>query len=284
MSKSNNLTDFLTNTADAIRHVKGSTALINPQNFESEIKSLIYLPDKGTALNSFPWKTIKFLSDNGLASDYFSLGDTKTFTVGGNTFTAKLVDTAYNGQSGMVFLATTNANVVYQVWIGEPPNNTGGWGVSPLRTTLDGSVLSSIQSDLRNIIKEVSVKYGQGGSSASSQSKVSSVNCKLFLPSVSEIQGNSRVNVTGYTIPGDGSDGRWNLGTKEGEQLQYFKNNPANALIGYAYNTRTCISGQQYIAFIDTHLHTESSNGLTCYAVRIWGTTIAQRLAFLFVI
>ena len=40
MSKQNNLTDFLTGVADAIRAKKGSTALINPQNFESEIASI----------------------------------------------------------------------------------------------------------------------------------------------------------------------------------------------------------------------------------------------------
>lgn len=282
MSKSNNLTDFLASIANAIRSVKGTSSLINPQDFESEIKSLIYLPQKGTALNSFSWKTIKFLSDNGLALNYFSLGDTKTFKVGSNTFTAKLVDTEYNGTSGMVFFATTNAAVNYQVLTNEPPDNTGGWGSAPLRTTLNDTVINTIQEDLRNIIKSVPVKYGRGGSSATSQSEVSSVDCKLFLPSVSELQGNSRVNVTGYVCPGDGSDGRWNLGVKEGEQLQYFKNNPAAVTVGYNYNTRTCIHATSYVAYCATSLQT-GNNGLTCYAVRVWGTT-PQRLAFLFVI
>ena len=40
MSKQNNLTDFLTGVAGAIRAKKGTTALINPQNFESEIASI----------------------------------------------------------------------------------------------------------------------------------------------------------------------------------------------------------------------------------------------------
>lgn len=40
MSKINNLKDFLTNVADAIRAKKGSTDLINPQDFSSEIASL----------------------------------------------------------------------------------------------------------------------------------------------------------------------------------------------------------------------------------------------------
>lgn len=40
MSKANNLRDFLIDLADAIRAKKGSTALINPQDFSSEIASL----------------------------------------------------------------------------------------------------------------------------------------------------------------------------------------------------------------------------------------------------
>ena len=40
MSKADNLKDFLTDVADAIRSKKGSTELINPQNFSSEIASL----------------------------------------------------------------------------------------------------------------------------------------------------------------------------------------------------------------------------------------------------
>lgn len=40
MSKQDNLTDFLTDVADAIREKKGTTAKINPQNFSSEILSI----------------------------------------------------------------------------------------------------------------------------------------------------------------------------------------------------------------------------------------------------
>ena len=40
MAKNNNLTDFLTDIADAIRAKKGTTAKINPQEFSSEIASI----------------------------------------------------------------------------------------------------------------------------------------------------------------------------------------------------------------------------------------------------
>ena len=40
MAKNDNLTDFLTDVADAIRTKKGTTALINPQDFSAEIASI----------------------------------------------------------------------------------------------------------------------------------------------------------------------------------------------------------------------------------------------------
>ena len=40
MAKNNNLTDFLTGVANAIRTKKGTSGLINPQDFESEISSI----------------------------------------------------------------------------------------------------------------------------------------------------------------------------------------------------------------------------------------------------
>lgn len=40
MSKNNNLGDFLKDLANAIREKKGSTELINPQNFSDEIRNL----------------------------------------------------------------------------------------------------------------------------------------------------------------------------------------------------------------------------------------------------
>ena len=40
MAKTDNLTDFLTGVAEAIRAKKGTTAKINPQDFETEISSI----------------------------------------------------------------------------------------------------------------------------------------------------------------------------------------------------------------------------------------------------
>lgn len=50
MAKTNNLTDFLTDVANAIRTKKGTTGTINPQNFSSEIASIsTAIPEVATA-------------------------------------------------------------------------------------------------------------------------------------------------------------------------------------------------------------------------------------------
>lgn len=46
MSKENNLTDFLTDVADAIREKKGTTEKINPQDFSEEIRKIGQAPEE----------------------------------------------------------------------------------------------------------------------------------------------------------------------------------------------------------------------------------------------
>lgn len=46
MSKENNITDFLTDVADAIRAKKGTTAKINPQDFSNEIRRIGQAPEE----------------------------------------------------------------------------------------------------------------------------------------------------------------------------------------------------------------------------------------------
>ena len=57
MAKTNNLTDFLTDVADAIREKEGSAETINPQNFSSRVRAIAGLEEKEqvvyTELDSF---------------------------------------------------------------------------------------------------------------------------------------------------------------------------------------------------------------------------------------
>lgn len=61
MSKQNNLTDFLTDVADAIREKKGTTDKINPQNFSEEIRGI----ESGGGITSWEWNDVNFYDYEG---------------------------------------------------------------------------------------------------------------------------------------------------------------------------------------------------------------------------
>lgn len=76
MSKQDNLTDFLTDVADAIREKKGTTDKINPQNFSEEIrgiesggvvekeyKDVNFFDYDGTILFSYTWEEAEQLTE-----------------------------------------------------------------------------------------------------------------------------------------------------------------------------------------------------------------------------
>ena len=66
MAKNNNLTDFLAAVAGAIRTKKGTSGLINPQNFESEISSIkTEKPEQEKSVSISTNGTTEVTPDNG---------------------------------------------------------------------------------------------------------------------------------------------------------------------------------------------------------------------------
>lgn len=62
MAKNNNLKDFLTDVADAIREKKGTTEKINPQDFSSEIKGI----ESGGGIVPCEWNDVNFYDYDGI--------------------------------------------------------------------------------------------------------------------------------------------------------------------------------------------------------------------------
>lgn len=62
MSKQDNLTDFLTDVADAIREKKGTTDKINPQNFSEEIRGI---ESGGGGIPTAEWNDVNFYDYEG---------------------------------------------------------------------------------------------------------------------------------------------------------------------------------------------------------------------------
>ena len=73
MAKDNNLQDFLTDIADAIREKKGTTEKINPQDFATEIANLSSGDDSGSGSGSEE-SIVKYYEINASADNGTGLG------------------------------------------------------------------------------------------------------------------------------------------------------------------------------------------------------------------
>ena len=60
------------------------------------VKIDVSLPPAGTPLNNFTWAQIDYISENGLVSDYFNIGDTKNVTIGSATYGVESVGVSHD--------------------------------------------------------------------------------------------------------------------------------------------------------------------------------------------
>lgn len=161
------------------------------------IKIGVSLPPAGTPLNNFTWAQIDYISENGLVSDYFNIGDTKNVTIGSTTYVVEIIDFSHDdkadgsGKAGLTFGLKDCLNTAYQM--NSSDTNAGGWGSCALRATLRGDIWNQLPSDLRGVIKEVTKKASAGNSS----STVSSYTDTLFLFAEKEIFGSTQYSVNG---------------------------------------------------------------------------------------
>ena len=74
MAKNDNLTDFLTNVADAIRYKKNTTERINPQDFFSQIVSIGNEGGNGDGVVTRP-NSVRFFDYDGTLLYSYSTDD-----------------------------------------------------------------------------------------------------------------------------------------------------------------------------------------------------------------
>ena len=77
MAKNDNLKDFLTDVADAIREKKGTTEKINPQDFSSEIKGI---ETGGGVVESKEYKDVNFFDYEGTILHSYTWDEAKVMT------------------------------------------------------------------------------------------------------------------------------------------------------------------------------------------------------------
>ena len=177
-------------------------------------------------LNNNSWETISKVSQMGLATQYWSVGDTKTITingkVGNTTFSNLSVDafiigfnhnSALEGDNRIHFLIGKSGGKLVGLcdgsynsttgdfYMSSNGSNSGGWNASHMRKTLLGNsgtptsptantLLAALPSGLRSVMKSVT-KYtdntAKGGENAASY--VTATTDYLFLLAEFEVQG-----------------------------------------------------------------------------------------------
>ena len=151
------------------------------------------------ALDSIPWETINQISAIGAAEQMFSVGDKKSFTLGGKAYQAQIVgfyqdQLVGGGTAGITFQMENCLDAVYQM--NSSDTNGGGWSSCQMRTSTMPGLLSQMPSDLRVVIKTVSKRTSIGNQSTS----VTTTQDKLWLMSEIEVFGS-----TAYSVPGEGT-------------------------------------------------------------------------------
>lgn len=146
------------------------------------------------------WAQIAKASAAGKASSLWNVGDTKDITVSGETLTVEIVGFNHDdkadgsGKAGITFgLKNLMANTRQ---MNSSNTNSGGFTGSAMYTWLQGTLLNSLPTDLKAVLKEVNKK-----TSAGSQSSTINTNAmKIFLFSEVEIFGS-----VAYSKSGEGS-------------------------------------------------------------------------------
>lgn len=146
------------------------------------------------------WADIARISEAGQATDYFAVGDEKTFVYNGTeSLTAKIIGFDHDdlaggtGKAGITCIITPAINSTTTNWVGSTSSNTT-YVNSNLHKALGGTVLTSLPTEMQSVIKEVNKKYSTKTASGYSADVVGTVSTKLWAPSRFEAYSNLSSN------------------------------------------------------------------------------------------
>ena len=155
-------------------------------------------------LGSLSWSQVASISKMGLASTLFHIGDEKTLTVNGVSYTAVIIgfdhDTPVNtatygrDKAGITWQLKNCLNTTYPM--NSSNTNNGGWASCAMRTSTMATLLGQLASDLKNAI----VKVKKLSSAGNQSTAINTTEDSLFLLSEVEIFGS-----TTYAKAGEGS-------------------------------------------------------------------------------
>lgn len=211
----------------------------------------IYNEGLSPVLSDCSWADVDAFSRAGVAGDIWAVGDTKTLKVDGVDYVAQIIGFEHDNlttpdgaraKAGITFqlkdcLATTynmeNANI-----------NTNGWTGCVMRTSTMSTLLSQLETALRNVIKPVDKLTSIGNQSAT----IRTDSDKLFLLSEIEIFDTLKYSKAGegyqydYYAAGnskiknvDGSAALWWERSPDGSAATFFCSVGINGSAGYDY-------------------------------------------------
>ena len=138
------------------------------------------------------WETIAAVAENGTASQFYSIGDTKDITISGvGTITLEIADFDHDYLSSSTSASKAGISMITRDLL---PNtrqmnssntNVGGFPASALYDYLNGTILNGLPSDLRSVLKTIYKWYGTGNSTTNGQWH----GCKVWIPLEYEMFG-----------------------------------------------------------------------------------------------
>ena len=170
-------------------------------NYGEMVKVQLY-----SSLDEVSWADIQTLIQENKFADYFSVGATKTFTIGGNTYTAEAVSiNDGTGAAGQWYPESTVDFITKELYTTKyrynaTNNNSGGFPSSEIKTTLNSTIYPLLPSDLKSVITAKSHSYQAGSYSSSWSSSMVTSSDNLWLPTYYEIAGGSAQYVEGENV------------------------------------------------------------------------------------
>ena len=208
------------------------------------------LPEIGTALNDMSWEDIRKISDAGLASSYFNVGDRKAVTLNGTAGSLSLNGTyycyiigidhnsaiegtnrihfqfGYTAASGGVHIAFIDGGCDNFYTSGSYFNmnnansNSGGWANSRMRATIIPTFKACLPSDLQAVLKTVT-KYSDNTGGSNTASYVTATTDDIFLLAEWEVFGARR----------------WANSAEQNYQAQYAYYSAGNSKVRYRHSS-----------------------------------------------
>ena len=144
-------------------------------------------------LNNDSWAQIKAFGEAGVHGLVYSIGDTKDVALSDiGTMTMEIADFDHDYLAGNVnadkapFTFLTKELLYSKYQMNSTNTNNGGFiGTSALRTTLNGTIINSFPSELKNVIEYTYKWYGTGNNSENGQWN----GLRLWIPLVYELCG-----------------------------------------------------------------------------------------------